>query len=43
MSCEGIKPTYLKRKLTPGTAVNCAAALQLFFIKTLRQISFASS
>ena len=26
-----------ERKLTPGTAVNCVAALRFFFVKTLRR------
>src|SRR2546425_12912729 len=26
-----------ERKLTPGTAVNCVAALQFFFVKTLKR------
>jgi hypothetical protein len=40
MSCEGIKPTYFKSKVTPGTAVNCVAAFRLFAIKPLRRRQF---
>src|SRR6202795_1588552 len=29
-----------ERKLTPGTAVNCVAALRFFFIKTLKRHQF---
>src|ERR1700730_148517 len=29
-----------ERKLTPGTAVNCVAALRLFFVKTLKRHHF---
>ena len=29
-----------KRKVTPGTAVNCVAALRFFFIKTLKRYQF---
>src|SRR5207247_4209297 len=29
-----------ERKLTPGTAVNCVAALRFFFVKTLKRHQF---
>jgi integrase/recombinase XerD len=29
-----------ERKLTPGTAVNCVAALRFFFVKTLKRYQF---
>ena len=29
-----------ERKVTPGTAVNCVAALRFFFIKTLKRHQF---
>src|SRR5258708_9022278 len=29
-----------ERKLTPGTAVNCVAALRFFFVKTLNRLQF---
>jgi integrase/recombinase XerD len=29
-----------ERKLTPGTAINCVAALRFFFVKTLKRHQF---